>query len=156
MPKYEKKNRSHITKTIIWCRLVRYGQTSRIPLIVTVGFRSYQWLMESNFVDFLLGDIGCLGVSTKIEPLRLRDDEDDVAALSDVSNATATSSCNLSADPDAFRSKSPETGLIRTETVETQQTGARAAEKIIGFHKSARTIDPAADVITMDYAAGAI
>lgn len=45
--------------------------------MVTVGFQGYQWSMESNYIDFLIGDIGCLGVSTRIEPLQIRDEYPD-------------------------------------------------------------------------------
>lgn len=58
-------------------RSVQRGQRSRIPLMVTAGFQGYQWSMESNYVDFLIGDIGCLGVSTRIEPLQIRDEYPD-------------------------------------------------------------------------------
>lgn len=47
--------------------------------MVTLGFHGYQWVMESNFIDFLVCDIGCLGVSTRIRLLKKRDvdyDED--------------------------------------------------------------------------------
>jgi len=58
-------------------RSVQRGRRSRIPLMVTVGFQGYQWSMESNYVDFLIGDIGCMGVSTRIEPLQIRDEYPD-------------------------------------------------------------------------------
>lgn len=54
------------------CRTVQRSQKSRLPLMVTVGFRGYRWFMESNFNDFLVGDIGCLGISTRILTLRHR------------------------------------------------------------------------------------
>ncbi|XP_050421379.1 protein yellow-like [Adelges cooleyi] len=56
-------------------KFVQYGRTTRVPLMVNIGFRGYQWYMESNFIDFLLDDIGCLGVSTKIQPLQIVSDE---------------------------------------------------------------------------------
>ncbi|XP_026808029.1 uncharacterized protein LOC113550419 [Rhopalosiphum maidis] len=58
-------------------RSVQRGRKSRIPLMVITGFQGYQWSMESNYVDFLVGDIGCLGVSTRIEPLQIHDEYPD-------------------------------------------------------------------------------
>jgi len=58
-------------------RSVQPGRRSRIPLMVTTGFQGYQWSMESNYIDFLIGDIGCLGISTRIEPLHIRDEYPD-------------------------------------------------------------------------------
>jgi len=58
-------------------RSVQRGRRSRIPLMVTAGFLGYQWSMTSNYVDFMVGDIGCLGVSTRIEPLQIRDEYPD-------------------------------------------------------------------------------
>lgn len=55
---------------IISNRLVYRGKTSRIPLMVIIGYQGFHWFMESNYVDLLVGDIGSLGVSTKIDQLR--------------------------------------------------------------------------------------
>jgi hypothetical protein len=62
---------------VYYRRSVQRGRKSRIPLMVTTGFQGYQWSMESNYVDFLVGDIGCLGVSTRIEPLQIHDEYPD-------------------------------------------------------------------------------
>lgn len=46
--------------------------------MVTAGLLGYPWYMESNFADFFAGDIGCLGVSTRIKQLqRSIENEDD-------------------------------------------------------------------------------
>lgn len=51
--------------------------------MVTLGFHGFQWVMESNFIDFLIYDIGCLGVSTRIRQLKKRevDYNEDLCAI---------------------------------------------------------------------------
>lgn len=44
--------------------------------MVTVGYQGYLWYMESNYADFLADDIGCLGISTKIQPLQVHAKDD--------------------------------------------------------------------------------
>lgn len=74
-------------------RQVQRCRKFRTPLMVTVGFRGYQWFMESNFVDFLVGDIGCLGVSTRIQPLTTIFDDVSCSMMDPVPNANCSTPC---------------------------------------------------------------
>lgn len=58
--------------------------------MVTVGFQGYLWYMESNYADFLADDIGCLGISTKIQPLQAptKDEPCESAPISCLGSAT--------------------------------------------------------------------
>ncbi|VVC45641.1 Six-bladed beta-propeller, TolB-like,Major royal jelly protein/protein yellow [Cinara cedri] len=58
-------------------RYVLRSQKSRVPFMVTAGLLGYPWYVESNFADFFAGDIGCLGVSTRIRQLQRPVENDD-------------------------------------------------------------------------------
>ncbi|KAI5745339.1 hypothetical protein M8J76_010225 [Diaphorina citri] len=49
--------------------LAQRGEDCRVATHVFPGYNKFMWVMESNFQDFLQGNVGCLGASTSIHPL---------------------------------------------------------------------------------------
>ncbi|KAF0725101.1 Uncharacterized protein FWK35_00038891 [Aphis craccivora] len=90
--------------------------------MVTTGFQGYQWSMESNYVDFLVGDIGCLGISTRIEPLHVHDEYPD-----DPCSNTVPMRCGL--------------GPTTVKTIGPNRTKASGRSTIIVNKRPAATTD---------------
>ncbi|KAL1463690.1 hypothetical protein WDU94_015421 [Cyamophila willieti] len=49
--------------------LAQRGEDCRVATHVFPGYNRLMWVMESNFQDFLQGNVGCLGASTSVHPM---------------------------------------------------------------------------------------
>lgn len=49
--------------------LAQKGDDCRVATHVFAGYQKLMWVMESNFQDFLQGNVGCLGASTSVHPM---------------------------------------------------------------------------------------